>query len=350
MLKRLSLDDFTLFPQGSIAHFAKGINLVVGDNATGKSHLLKAGYASAWLSYAWGSSMNRPDKQGMQRAFAEKLVGVYKPETLGHLVRRKKGRGRARLGVVFFEGGDSSIEGSFSNLADREVQLETAPVAFLDAPVTFFPTKETLSLFPKFASLYRDYHIELEETYYDLCLALDRPLPRGPRLEEKKKLMGPLEEMLEGPVTLESGRFYLTQAGAGKLEAHLLAEGVRKLATLDYLVANGTLTNNSILFWDEPESNLNPKLVRKLAMMLCVVAEAGTQVILATHSLFLIREFELLFTDPRWSKLERHYIGLTRKMQEGIAGIENANSFEDLDIVTALEEELSQFRQFENLQ
>lgn len=149
----------------------------------------------------------------MQRALAEKLIGVYRPEMLGHLVRRKKGRGRAQLEVDFFGSDDASIAGSFSNLADKEVQLETAPAAFLDAPVTFFPTKETLSLFPNFASLYRDYHIEIEETYYDLCMALDRPLPRGPRLEEKKKLMEPLEAILEGPVTLESGRFYLTQAG-----------------------------------------------------------------------------------------------------------------------------------------
>ena len=39
MLKLLFLDEFTLFPKGSTARFAKGINLVVGDNAMGKSHL-----------------------------------------------------------------------------------------------------------------------------------------------------------------------------------------------------------------------------------------------------------------------------------------------------------------------
>jgi len=347
MLKQLCLDEFTLFPKGSTALFAKGINLIVGDNATGKSHLLKSGYVSAWLSYEWGRALSRPDKLGMQRALAEKLIGVYKPEMLGHLVRRKKGGNRAQLRADFLGDIASTINGSFSHVAEKEVQIETAPSAFLKAPATFFPTKETLSLFPNFASLYRDYHIEMEETYYDLCLALDRPLPKGPRFEEKKKLLEPLEEILEGPVTLEGGRFYLTQSGIGKLEAHLLAEGLRKLAALDYLVANGTLTDNSILFWDEPESNLNPGLARKLAAMLCVIANAGTQVILATHSLFLIREFELLFADPRWSALGRHYIGLGREVHGGPAIIENADSFEELRTVTALEEELLQFQRFE---
>lgn len=110
------------------------------------------------------------------------------------------------------------------------------------------------------------------------------PPTQGPPPRGEKRLLDPLEEILEGPVTLEGGRFYLTQSGIGKLEAYLLAEGLRKLAALDYLVANGTLTDNSILFWDEPESSLNPGLARKLAAMLCVIANAGTQVILATHT------------------------------------------------------------------
>lgn len=40
----------------------------------------------------------------------------------------------------------------------------------------FFPTKEVISMYPNFGGLYRDYHIEIDETYYDLCLALERPL------------------------------------------------------------------------------------------------------------------------------------------------------------------------------
>lgn len=44
----------------------------------------------------------------------------------------------------------------------------------------------------------------------------------------------------------------------GDIAAPLLVEGWRKLATLAYLIANGSLTTKSILFIDEPESSLNP--------------------------------------------------------------------------------------------
>ena len=44
------------------------------------------------------------------------------------------------------------------------------------------------------------------------------------------------------------------------LEFTLLAEGMRKLGLIWLLIQNGTLGNSSVLFWDEPETNLNPKL------------------------------------------------------------------------------------------
>ncbi|MCP5528476.1 MAG: ATP-binding protein [Verrucomicrobiales bacterium] len=72
----------------------------------------------------------------------------------------------------------------------------------------------------------------------------------------------------------------------GAFEIPLVAEGFRKLGTVSYLLANGTLARQSILFWDEPETNLNPAYMVKLAELLVAIARNGTQVIVATHSLF----------------------------------------------------------------
>jgi len=47
----------------------------------------------------------------------------------------------------------------------------------------------------------------------------------------------------------------------GELEFTLVAEGYRKLGLLWLLIQNGSLLNGSVLFWDEPETNLNPKLL-----------------------------------------------------------------------------------------
>jgi predicted ATP-dependent endonuclease of OLD family len=44
MLKSLELKNFTVFADISI-EWSPGLNVIIGDNATGKSHLLKLGYS-----------------------------------------------------------------------------------------------------------------------------------------------------------------------------------------------------------------------------------------------------------------------------------------------------------------
>ncbi|MCP4699352.1 MAG: AAA family ATPase, partial [Gammaproteobacteria bacterium] len=44
MLKRLKIKNFTIF-SNDVLSFASGLNVIVGDNATGKSHLLKLLYS-----------------------------------------------------------------------------------------------------------------------------------------------------------------------------------------------------------------------------------------------------------------------------------------------------------------
>jgi energy-coupling factor transporter ATP-binding protein EcfA2 len=73
-----------------------------------------------------------------------------------------------------------------------------------------------------------------------------------------------------------------------------MAEGYRKLAMLIFLLRYGVLERGSTLFWDEPEANLNPAATKLLAAALYALAGDGVQVIVATHSLFLLREFEIL--------------------------------------------------------
>ena len=60
------------------------------------------------------------------------------------------------------------------------------------------------------------------------------------------------------------------------------------------LIATGSLLDKGYLFWDEPESNLNPKIIKRVAKTILQVAQSGIQVFIATHSLFLMRELHIL--------------------------------------------------------
>ena len=56
------------------------------------------------------------------------------------------------------------------------------------------------------------------------------------------------------------------EKGSGaEMEINLVAEGWRKLGMLTQVVLNGALKDKGFLFWDEPDANLNPRLIRELA-------------------------------------------------------------------------------------
>lgn len=50
------------------------------------------------------------------------------------------------------------------------------------------------------------------------------------------------------------------------MEMPLAAEGLRKLAMLAQLIATGSLLEKGYLFRGEPETNLNPKLIKEAAL------------------------------------------------------------------------------------
>ena len=90
----------------------------------------------------------------------------------------------------------------------------------------------------------------------------------------------------------ENEEFFLV-GRQGKLEFTLLAEGLRKLGLLWLLIQNGTLTEGSILFWDEPETNLNPKLFGPVIEILLELQRQGVQIFLATHDYLILKQFDL---------------------------------------------------------
>ena len=97
---------------------------------------------------------------------------------------------------------------------------------------------------------------------------------------------------MDGKVINKNEEFFLKNR-QGELEFTLLAEGIRKLALLWILIQNGTLLNGSILFWDEPEANLNPKLMKTVVAILVELQRMGVQIFLASHNYLILKELDL---------------------------------------------------------
>ena len=106
------------------------------------------------------------------------------------------------------------------------------------------------------------------------------------------------------------------------------------------LISTGVLLEQGYLFWDEPENNLNPKLIKVLAKVIVDLSDQGIQVFLATHSVFLLREISIL-TDRR-KKRKSRYFALAASGDEEVSKLEQGDSIDDLETLLLLDEELRQ--------
>jgi ABC-type hemin transport system ATPase subunit len=340
MLKSLHIENLTVFPKAGLL-FGKNLNVIIGENGTGKSHILKATYAPIAVSAerAKESPSEAPTKSFLATALADKLRSVFKPDELGRLARRRQGTATCRLKFAF-NSSKLDLEFSFTTSSKKEVVVAKVPDGWIEKRPVFLPTRELLTIAPGFVSLYETTHLPFEETWRDTCLLLGAPLARGPREARVKELLAPLEGAMGGSVDLDkAGRFYLNLS-SGSMEMHLVAEGLRKLAMLARLIATGSLLDKGYLFWDEPESNLNPKVLRTVAKTILQIAASGIQVFIATHSLFLLRELHIL-QQRDFQTLDSRCFGL-HIGDDGAVAVQQGKTMDDVGDISALDEELQQ--------
>ena len=341
MLKKLRLKNFTAFPDARL-EFAKHLNVIVGENGTGKTHLLKLPYAVMAMSAEEGKKHNgRPTKAVLQTRIAEKIVNVLRPESLGRLAHRRQGGSRCE--VMLFSETETSIRFIFETSSRSKVTVDIPPGRWRTRTPVYLPTHELLTVYPGFLSLYENHYVEFEETWRDTCLLLGAPELRGPRREAVEPLLEPLEAQFGGRVVERNGRFYLAPTSGDPMEMPLVAEGWRKIAMLARLIATGSLREDDCLFWDEPESNLNPRLIREVAKVILRICNAGVQVFVATHSLFLLREFEILL-ESDFGNIDQSYFAL-RRGDDGVE-VSQASEIGEVDPLVLLDEDLTQSDRF----
>lgn len=118
----------------------------------------------------------------------------------------------------------------------------------------------------------------------------------------------------------EYGELSYTPSGKGALRINLAASMIKSLASL-VVYLRFQAQKGSLLIIDEPELNLHPDNQRKLAQFLCELANAGLDIIVSTHSDYIIREINhaILLKHPsmagvraRYDYSEEHLLSLDR--------------------------------------
>ena len=306
-ITRVKLENFTVFESLDLEP-SPGINVLVGANGTGKTHLLKACYAACAIT-----------KTGAD--ITEQLISVFLPSALnvGRLVNLRSANASGGL-RVFRK--DELLELSIETTGPPERWRDgesSSQEGWKEATIesVYIPTKDMLANAPGFRSLYAAREVHFEQTYQDILDKTYLPALRNPAEFVPAWVLERLEAELGGKVVLHGEEFFLS-GEQGEIEFTLLAEGLRKLGLLWLLIRNGSLKPGAVLFWDEPETNLNPKLYGVVIDVLLELQRIGVQIFLATHDYVILRELDLqakegdkvafhsLFRSPETGKIACH--------------------------------------------
>jgi len=159
MIKSLELENFTVF-EHAIFELSEGINIVIGENGTGKSHFLKAGYAVIYSYEDMLISVNLHKVESIlenSEKWLQKKTSKSKFSIISKIQCADVSFG---LGVIYKE---KSINGvkhkKFSEIGEKFISSRC------HLKTLFIPAKEVLSIYPSFVSLYEKYHLSFDDNY-----------------------------------------------------------------------------------------------------------------------------------------------------------------------------------------
>lgn len=242
-LTTVRLKNFTVFEDATFDR-CPGVNVLIGANATGKTHAMKAMYA-----------ILRAIEKDLGSHFWTKFGEVFRPDLgdVRRLIRRGGDHPRAleiRLGPEHAWDAEIDVHESGGNTAVSKRAAE---------PSLYIPSREVLSMYEGYIAAHQKRELAFDETFFDLCVALNASPLRVKEGDQAAPILQQLETILGGKVVLEGDRFYVQPSTGERVEAHLVAEGLRKIAMVVRLVANGSI--------DAPHQHRRPRPRRRARLL-----------------------------------------------------------------------------------
>ncbi|MCL2513651.1 MAG: ATP-binding protein [Oscillospiraceae bacterium] len=222
--------------------FSKGINLLIGKNGVGKTHLLKLLYTYAVAKFSKYETVFGVEKGYMKINFYDSISVSY------------------------------SISKVFPDLV------------FIPANEMLTHAKGLLSMKEKYGE-----NMPFDDTLLDIIKKAQAwKLKEMPEIA--KNIAPIIENIIGGVVEVkDDGSFWVKKSNGDVIPFSMEADGFKRLGLIWQLIMNESISENSVILWDEPEASINPENIPVLVDIMLELQRHGVQIIAATHSYNLMK-------------------------------------------------------------
>ncbi|WP_157151143.1 ATP-binding protein [Brachyspira sp. SAP_772] len=379
VINNIKISNFTVFKNAEI-NFSKGLNIFIGRNGTGKTHLLKLINCLDKKLYNSNEKLELKKIANLKEISKEQINNMKKSDEkffndidensypfdidinkvfsrFGDLDKIKKAFSEYRSSLKNKDKFKEILEDTFNKpkecniIFNENINLELMHKGFnitddwiptfdfllsyknsyslKNKNFTFIPCKDILTSSNGFTALYDKRDIHFESVYYNIIKKTELP-----KLRELDKdlfeIAKKIEDAIGGKTIYKNNNFFIDYKNIGEVSFDMVAEGHKKLALIYILIMNGEIDKNTILLLDEPESNLNPSLTDLLVNILLSLSKLGVQIFIATHNSFILDDIELQRTDKDSIMYHSFYFdendfnsGVKIETKESLSDLEN---------------------------
>ena len=174
----------------------------------------------------------------------------------------------------------------------EDIRQKWLRTLFLDSPV-YWKLKSALENMRMSSARQRELD-DVPQYFYDIAVLLRKKLPDSDFPEMRNKLEKLEEEVIRGKIVVtDTNTLRFDENGRGSYSMHATAGGIVNLGVLSLLIERGIVAKNTIVFVDEPESNLHTEWQVEMAETLYELARGGVNIVIATHSIDILKRLEI---------------------------------------------------------
>lgn len=290
MIKCFKIKEYRQFESAKFDNFSN-INLFIGKNDTGKTTILKFLYANCSelreivdngeKDISVYSSINRHQNKIIMD------ISNSNNDSINFTIAKT-----IRLGLNYAN--EYNFDFTISNSKNEIITSKENINDFnYDYKSLFIPAKEILSIMNSIAYLKSKGISDFDDSYNDIVFEI---------LTQKNVDEANFLEVFKNKSKYDfyNGKVKMLNNGNKKVvyyrndgevyDINFVAEGIKKLGIFPILHNTGNLTKKTVLFIDEPENSLHPKLVREFMRFLVDISKDEVQIFMASHNSFVLNQ------------------------------------------------------------